>query len=394
MLLPPTCAPPAVSLPATYSASEPEEPAGELKKAERGESDTVPVRTSGSGLVRTGDTAPKSQPREGNTGRKLKALRVSVELYAAAAADGVGDGVAIAVVLPDTAPDNDPEGVALGATLPVNVLDNTPEDDADGKDDGDGPVDADADGDSEVDARTVASVPEKVNVTDADGDGDGDGDGLLDADGDGNDDSDTRAIATVAEGDGDCDADAARDDDTNALAVLLALKLTLSLAVNDAEVAPEGDAGAEGGPDAVALTLTLSLGAPEGDAAEDCEADAVGDSDRDELGEPLVLPLAEADTDAVTDEVAHSVAASEGEGVLLWDARCVPSRELRDVGEKGAEAAADGDALAEGDGNEVVLELELKLLASDAVGEEVGCRHVYSGVKTEPRLTYGSTSAP
>ena len=131
-----------MSLPATNSASEPAEPLGALKKAESGESDTAPVRTSGSGLVRTGDTKPRSQPSAEDTGRKLKALRATVELSKDAlvgegGADGtstplpalelllvaVGEADAVGEALGDTPIDGVAEDVADGVSLIVSVGD-------------------------------------------------------------------------------------------------------------------------------------------------------------------------------------------------------------------------------------------------------------------------------
>ena len=67
----PTCKPPAVLLPAINSARELEVPTGVLKKAERFDRVTVPVKTSGRGLVSTGATALKPKPSVGCSERRL-----------------------------------------------------------------------------------------------------------------------------------------------------------------------------------------------------------------------------------------------------------------------------------------------------------------------------------
>ena len=97
------------------NATEPTEPICALKKAESGESDTAPVRTSGSGLVRTGDAKPRSQPSPEDTARKLKALKNAVELLGAAPlGEGVGAGPMLPALalLPETNGDADAVGVA------------------------------------------------------------------------------------------------------------------------------------------------------------------------------------------------------------------------------------------------------------------------------------------
>lgn len=61
--------------PPTISASEPDVPAGEPKKADNGERDTEPVRTAGRGKVSAGDAVAveRNEPKRDATGRKLNA---------------------------------------------------------------------------------------------------------------------------------------------------------------------------------------------------------------------------------------------------------------------------------------------------------------------------------
>ena len=57
-----------------------EDPKPLLKNADTGERDAVPTKASGSGKERTGVTALRRKPRDGEVGRKEKAERVKVEL--------------------------------------------------------------------------------------------------------------------------------------------------------------------------------------------------------------------------------------------------------------------------------------------------------------------------
>ena len=84
--------------PAMKSARELKVPDGAPKKAEKFESVTAPVKTSGSGLVSIGATKPKSKPKEGVSARKLKALALNSK-----EGGGLGRGETVA----DTETDKD-----------------------------------------------------------------------------------------------------------------------------------------------------------------------------------------------------------------------------------------------------------------------------------------------
>ena len=78
LLVLPTWRPPDVSLPATKRPSEPVAPEAP-KKAETGERETDPVRTSGRGLDNSGVTAPRLNPKD-DAARKLKADKPTIDV--------------------------------------------------------------------------------------------------------------------------------------------------------------------------------------------------------------------------------------------------------------------------------------------------------------------------
>ena len=311
------------------SASEPVEPIGALKKADSGETETAPVRTSGSGLVRTGDRAPRSQPSGDDRGRKLKALMNAVlEL----SEDGC---VALAAV----------EGVTVAEDDGVAPMEGV----------GDDVTVEDGDGDAAPALTVVEGVGEEVTVIDDEGVAPtlmvvvGVGDELMVID----DDSVASALAdehaephtvedsvTVsdavphrdADSDASCDPDALAELDAHTVTVEDPLLLTVVEGVGDDVTVIDADgvtpvlAVFEGVGADVAVTDDVTVVEDDGDAATLTVAEgvtvalgvtaplAVVESvvllvtDVDGVGVPLVVPVGEGVGDG--DMHTASVAAS------------------------------------------------------------------------------------